>query len=199
LANIPKFAECGCLCGIKTINYYLKCNRAAGAPSGKQNFHIIYYCFAGVAAKERQHVQLLKKTAFQYLGQHGIPGIMTHNGSKLALKNFGFSKHHVAQTCQLIVAIFHLGNLEFTIDRVRDVNAAIIRNQDGLAPVAEFLGVTPSAIEIVLSYKIKLVKKELCTVFLDPDGAANNCDDLMKTLYSLLFSWLNEHINECFC
>ena len=118
---------------------------------------------------------------------------------KLGLKNVGFSKRHVAQTCQLIAAILHLGNLEFTIDRGRDVDAAVVRNQDVLALVAEFLGVTPSALETALSYKTKLVKKELCTVFLDPDGAADNRDDLAKTLYSLLFSWLNEHINERFC
>jgi chitin synthase len=34
----------------------------------------------------------------------------------LTLKNVGFSKRHVAQTCQLIAAILHLGNLEFTVD-----------------------------------------------------------------------------------
>ena len=42
-------------------------------------------------------------------------------------------------------------------------------------------------------------KKELCTIFLDPDGASDNRDDLVKTLYSLLFTWLNEHINQCLC
>ena len=44
-----------------------------------------------------------------------------------------------------------------------------------------------------------MVKKELCTIFLDPDGASDNCDDLAKTLYSLLFTWLNDHINQCLC
>ena len=34
--------------------------------------------------------------------------------------------------------------------------------------------------------KTKLVKRELCTVFLDPDDASDNRDDLTKTLYSLL-------------
>jgi chitin synthase len=90
---------------------------------------------------------------------------------KLALKNAGFSKHHIAQTCQLIAAILYLGNLEFTVDRGHDVNAAVVRNQNVLALVAEFF---------------------------DPDGAADNRDDLAKTLYSLLSSLLNEKINEHF-
>jgi chitin synthase len=33
------------------------------------------------------------------------------------------SKRHVAQTCQLVAAILHLGNLEFTIDRHRNEDA----------------------------------------------------------------------------
>ncbi|KAF8440070.1 hypothetical protein L210DRAFT_3645981 [Boletus edulis BED1] len=58
----------------------------------------------------------------------------------------------------------------------------------------EFLGIQPSAVETTLAYKTKLVKRELCTVFLDTDSASDNSDDLAKTLYTLLFAWLNEHI-----
>ncbi|KAI6013429.1 P-loop containing nucleoside triphosphate hydrolase protein [Pisolithus microcarpus] len=103
------------------------------------------------------------------------------------------------EACQVVAAILHLGNLEFTIDRSRDVDATVVHNVDTLALIAESLGVQPSALENALSYKIKLVKKELCTVFLDSDGASDNRNDLTKTLYSLLFTWLNEHINQCLC
>ncbi|KAF8546245.1 P-loop containing nucleoside triphosphate hydrolase protein, partial [Imleria badia] len=75
--------------------------------------------------------------------------------------------------------------------------AAVIQNVDIL--VAEFLGVQPPALESTLAYKTKLVKKELCTVFLGSDGASDNRDDFAMTLYSLLFAWLNEHINQCLC
>ncbi|KAF8872468.1 glycosyltransferase family 2 protein [Infundibulicybe gibba] len=82
---------------------------------------------------------------------------------------------------------------------VDSVDAAVVRNTDVLDIVSDFLGVSPSTLESALSYKTKLVKKELCTVFLDPDGASDNRDDLAKTLYSLLFAWVNEHINQRLC
>jgi len=37
----------------------------------------------------------------------------------------------------------------------------------------------------------------LCIVFLDPDSASDNRDDLANILYSLLFAWLNTHIDFC--
>ncbi|KAH7883110.1 glycosyltransferase family 2 protein [Phlebopus sp. FC_14] len=204
-----QFTERGRLCGIKTLDYYLERNRVAAVPSGERNFHIFYYLVAGASPEERQHLHLLDKTQYRYLGQRAGAGARPNGVRnedanrfeqlKMALKSIGLSKRHVAQTCQLIAAILHLGNLEFTIDRGRDVDAAVVRNGDALGIVAEFLGVQPSALEGALSYKTKMVKKELCTVFLDPDGASDNRDDLAKTLYSLLFAWLNEHINQRLC
>ncbi|KAH7106969.1 glycosyltransferase family 2 protein [Auriculariales sp. MPI-PUGE-AT-0066] len=187
-----QFTERGRLCGVKTLEYYFERNRAAGAPSGERNFHIFYYLLAGASPEERQHLKLAEKTTFRYLGQR-------QTLLKGALKNVGMSKRHVAQACQLVAAILHLGNLEFAIDRHRNEDAAVVRNTDVLEVVADFLGVDAANLESVLSYKTKLVKKELCTVFLDPDGASDNRDDLAKMLYSLLFSWLNESINQRFC
>ncbi|KXN87631.1 Chitin synthase 8 [Leucoagaricus sp. SymC.cos] len=193
-----QFTERGRLCGIKTLDYYLERNRVATVPSGERNFHIFYYLVAGASPEERLHLHLLDKMTYRYLG--GLRGPTAGAGGRQqAVKNIGMSKRHVAQTCQLIAAILHLGNLEFIIDRHRNEDAAVVRNTDVLEVVADFLGVSASALEAALSYKTKLVKKELCTVFLDPDGASDNRDDLAKTLYSLLFAWLNEHINQRFC
>ncbi|KAF8905955.1 glycosyltransferase family 2 protein [Gymnopilus junonius] len=204
-----QFSEKGRLTGVKTLDYYLERNRVSAVPSGERNFHIFYYLFAGASAEERQHLHLVEKTTYRYLGQRGTNAARQNGGRdddglrfdqlKIALKTIGFSKRHVAQTCQLVAAILHLGNLEFTIDRHRNEDAAVVRNTDLLEIVADFLGISAPALEAALSYKTKLVKKELCTVFLDPDGASDNRDDLAKTLYSLLFAWLNEHINQRLC
>ncbi|KDQ13770.1 glycosyltransferase family 2 protein [Botryobasidium botryosum FD-172 SS1] len=203
-----QFTERGRLCGIKTLDYYLERNRVAGAPSGERNFHIFYYLVAGASLEERQHLQLNDKTPYRYLGARYGNGprpegrdedSLRFEQLKHALKSIGLSKRNVAQTCQLIAAILHLGNLEFIRDRSRNEDAAVVRNTEVLAIVADFLGVQPRTLESVLSYKTKLLKKELCTVFLDPEGASDNRDDLAKTLYSLLFAWLNESINSRLC
>ncbi|KAJ7185953.1 P-loop containing nucleoside triphosphate hydrolase protein, partial [Mycena filopes] len=116
-----QFSERGRLVGVKTLDYYLERNRVNGAPNGERNFHIFYYLVAGASAEERQHLHLLDKTTYHYLGQHRsapalAPSSVGRGQLKVALKTIGLSKRHVAQTCQLIVAIVHLGNLEFTID-----------------------------------------------------------------------------------
>lgn len=202
-----QFTDKGRLCGVKTLDYYLERNRVASVPSGERNFHIFYYLVAGASPEERQHLHLLDKATYRYLGQRGPvarPGARDDDAQRFdqlkgALKTIGLSKRHVAQTCQLVAAILHLGNLEFIIDKHRNEDAAVVRNLDVLEVVAEFLGVHVSTLEAVLSYRTKMVKKELCTVFLDPDGASDNRDELAKALYSLLFSWMNEHINQRLC
>ncbi|KAH8833739.1 glycosyltransferase family 2 protein [Flagelloscypha sp. PMI_526] len=200
-----QFSERGRVCGVKTLDYYLERNRVAAVPSGERNFHIFYYLVAGASPEERQHLHILDKTVFRYLPQRApMKAGRDDDGArfdqlKTALKSIGFSKRHVAQTCQLVATIMHLGNLEFISERSRNEDAAVVRNVDLLELVADFLGVQPAALETAMSYRTKLVKSELCTIFLDPDGASDNRDDLAKTLYSLLFGWLNEHINERLC
>src|ERR1700761_561420 len=44
---------------------------------------------------------------------------------KSALKNVGFSKRYVVLTCQLIMPP-HISSFEFTIDRGRDVDTAVV-------------------------------------------------------------------------
>ncbi|KAJ7722410.1 glycosyltransferase family 2 protein [Mycena metata] len=185
-----QFSERGRLVGVKTLDYYLERNRVSGAPNGERNFHIFYYLVAGATPEERQHLHLLDKTTYRY--PRTAPLCCP---PRRPTATIGLSKRHVAQTCQLIAAILHLGNLEVR----RNEDAAVVRNTDLCEIAASFLGVHPADLEAALSYKTKLVKKELCTVFLDPDGASDNRDDLAKTLYSLLFAWLNEHINQRLC
>ncbi|KAJ7029181.1 P-loop containing nucleoside triphosphate hydrolase protein [Mycena alexandri] len=151
-----QFSECGRPVDVKTLN------RVSGAPNGERKFHIFYYLVAGATPEERQHLHLLDKMTYQYLGQHrSVPAALSDGGLKptddsarfdqlkLALKTIGLSKRH------------------FTIDRSRNEDAAVVRNTDLCEIAASFRGVQPADLKAALSYKTKLVENELCTLFFD--------------------------------
>ncbi|KAG1245729.1 hypothetical protein G6F68_014938 [Rhizopus microsporus] len=61
------------------------------------------------------------------------------------------------------------------------------------------LGVSPSKLEQALTYKLRLIRKELCTMFLNTQGAVEQRDALARALYHVLFLWIVEHFNNKLC
>ncbi|CAH7687581.1 putative chitin synthase class V [Phakopsora pachyrhizi] len=224
-----QFNDVGKLCGLKTLEYYLERSRIVARPNGERNFHVLYYLAAGGSPEERAHLfldqapsstvishmpgQALRNpnqpigTSFRYLTQTRSLSTAASVASdaqrfiqlKQAFKAIGFPKKAVASTCQLLAAILHLGNLDFVDDKSRNSESASVANGAVLDVVASFLGVSPEVLESVLTNQTRMVSGERCTVFLDAEGAALSRDDLAKTLYGLLFSWLNEIINQKLC
>lgn len=130
--------------------------------------------------------------------QQGTDDKQRFDQLKQAFKVVGLSTRLVAQVCQLLATILHIGNLQFSSGSEAH-EGAIVSNFDLLASVADFLGVSQEALAELFSFKTVLMRKEVCTTFLEPEQAEQVRDELARTLYSLLFSWLNEHINQKLC
>jgi chitin synthase len=205
-----QFNDRGRLTGVKMLDYCLECALVAGVPSGRRNF--LSSTTSSPARRSRGACTRPLRTRALLLPRRADPAGDDHPGRrahdkdakrfkqlKLASQAVGLSKRHVCSTCQLLAVILHLSNIEFVDDGGRNPDTAVVRNTDVLDVAAEFLGVRAPALEAVLSYRMKTIKKELVTVFLDPGGAADNRNDLAKALYSLLFAWLNEHIDQKPC
>jgi chitin synthase len=201
--NELQFNDRGRLEGLKTIDYYFERSRVSQPPaSGERNFHVFYYLVAGIEGEERQHLHLQNFSDYRYLQSRarrtGPSDRERFHQLKNAFRAVGLSNRLVAQLCQLLAAIVHIGNLQFTED-VGMHEGAIVMNPHVLGIVAEFLGVSDAALSEIFSFKTVLVRKEVCTTFLDPEQAESVRDELARTLYSLLFSWLNEHLNQKLC
>ena len=206
-------------------------------PTGERSFHALYYLLAGTSDAEKEHLGLdsslgiahasggLHRSAsvraqkrWRYLGHPtqlkvGINDAEGFQHFKTALRKLEFPRSEIAEICQILAAILHIGQLEFGQGQ-RTLTAAeesggysheggeivtIVRNRETLEHVAAFLGLSVYDLEESLRYRTKTLHRERVTVMLDTKGARDNADELAKTLYSLLVEYIIEQINSRTC
>ncbi|RKP19160.1 hypothetical protein ROZALSC1DRAFT_29208 [Rozella allomycis CSF55] len=192
-----QFDTQGRLVGAQTLEYLLEKTRVSNCPKGERNFHVFYVFLAGLSMQEKQEFRLTEKK-FEYLDATSFDADdeMFFKDFKSALKSSGLNSKYQKQILQCIAAILHLGNIEFyNEENGKNQEDARIRNRDVLEYSATLLGVTPEALESVLITRTRLIKKQLCTVFLNAEHAKVAVATLCKMIYSLLFSWIVEFIN----
>ena len=132
---------------------------------------------------------------------------------KTALRKLEFPRSEIAEICQVLAAILHIGQLEFHTGQATMTQAeesggysheggeevTVVKNHEVLTIVAAFLGLSAQDLEASFGYKTKTIHRERVTVMLDPKGARDNADELARTLYSLLVAYIMEHINQRTC
>lgn len=210
------------LIGAKVLDHRLERSRIADVPPGERNFHILYYLLAGTSSAEKAHLGLdqpgtgLKR--WRYLGHPtqlkvGINDAEGFQMFKTALRKLEFPRGDVAEICQILACILHIGQLEFETSNSTTATAddsggfsheggqtsTVVKNKDVLGIVAAFLGVSQQDLQTTLGYKTKMIHKERVTVLLDSAGARSNANELARTLYSLLAAWVIESINQRIC
>ena len=226
------------LIGGKLLDHRLERSRIASVPTGERSFHILYYLLAGTSGAEKSHLGL--DSPFESVPEHIGPGnrnSLTHGHKrwrylghptqlkvgindadgfqhfKTALRKLEFPRSDIADICQILASILHLGQLEFTTTQSTTPGAddsggysheggesvTAVKNRESLEVIAAFLGVSTQDLETCLGYKTKTLHRERVTVMLDPRGARDNADELARTLYSLLVAYVVENINQRTC
>ncbi|KAG9245249.1 putative chitin synthase 8 [Calycina marina] len=230
------------LVGGKVLDHRLERSRVASVPTGERSFHVLYYLLAGTSAAEKSHLGLespgglvaavhhpsqvahrhsnagAQQRRWRYLGHPtqlkvGINDAEGFSLFKTALRKLEFSRSEIAEICQILASILHIGQLEFetsedTMTTGDDSGGfshegsqsyTTVKNKEVLAIIAAFLGVSAMDLQTTLGYKTKILQRERVTVMLDPKGARNNADELARTLYSLLVAYVIESINQRIC
>lgn len=210
------------LLGGKLLDHRLERSRVSDVPNGERNFHALYYLLAGTSEAEQTHLGLDAGSSgskrWKYLGHPtqmkvGINDAEGFQLFKTALKKLEFPRADIAEICQILAVILHIGQLEF--ETANDTSAVGndsggfsheggntftgVKNKDTLAIIAAFLGVSASDLQTTLGYKTKMLQKERVTVMLDPAGAREHANELARTLYALLVAWILESTNARIC
>ncbi|CCX06546.1 Similar to Chitin synthase 8; acc. no. Q4P9K9 [Pyronema omphalodes CBS 100304] len=221
------------LIGAKLLDHRLERSRVANIPTGERNFHILYYLLAGTSDAEKEHLGLKSgggagsrhsgdltgksgAKRWRYLGHPtqlkvGINDAEGFQHFKTALRKLEFPRQEIAEICQLLAVVLHIGQLEFSNGHATTAggdesgameggdSVVVVRNKDVLGVIAAFLGVSPDALETSLGYRTKTLNRERVTVMLDAKGARAHADELARTLYSLLVAYIIESCNERLC
>ncbi|KAI1501023.1 class V chitin synthase [Biscogniauxia marginata] len=212
------------LIGGKLLDHRLERSRITDVPTGERNFHVLYYLLAGTSEAEKSHLGIdtprdsAGQRRWKYLGHPtqlkvGINDAEGFQLFKTALRKLEFPRSEIAEICQILACILHIGQLEFEttanttatgddsggFSHEGGQNITAARNRDVLGIIAAFLGVSSQDLQMTMGYKTKMIHRERVTVMLDPHGARANADELARTLYSLLVAYMFEAINQKIC
>ncbi|BCR88185.1 chitin synthase class Va [Aspergillus chevalieri] len=223
------------LIGGKIIDHRLERNRIASVPTGERSFHSLYYLLAGTSAQEKAHLgfdnpihvstnggmlgsSTVSHKRWRYLGHPtqlkvGINDADAFYHFKTALRKLEFPRSEIAEICQILATVLHIGQLEFVSGQSTATSAeesggyaleggetvTSVKNKDVLSIVAAFLGLGVDDLEASLGYRTKTISRERVTVMLDPRGARRNADELARTIYTLLVTYVIETVNQRIC
>ncbi|KAI8057210.1 chitin synthase-domain-containing protein [Syncephalis plumigaleata] len=200
------FNDRGRIIGSKLLDYTLEKSRVAVQQTGERNFNVFYQLIGGASDEERQRWRLEDAATYGYLGrqvnsrQPTTQDATAFEDLRSSLKSIGLGKKIQSQIFRCLAGILHLGSIQFTDpSRQTTEESAYVRNDEVLATAAELFGLHARALEGVLTYKTQLIKSEMCTLFLNAEQCGRQRDDLARSLYGLLFSWLIEQINSKLC
>ncbi|KAF7729534.1 hypothetical protein EC973_004208 [Apophysomyces ossiformis] len=195
-----QFNERGRMVGAKTLNYLFEKQRVI-RPRGEQSFHVFSYLLAGASPEEKSVLRLGELPNYTSSNQTASATLESkeqYEALKASLRLLGFSKRIQARIMQLLACLLHLNQIHFVDDTTLQ-EAAYVKNVELLEFVADSLGVDPRALENVLTYKTQMIKKDVTTLILNAKQASEQRNDLIITLYSLLFTWIIEQINKKTC
>ncbi|KAJ3357857.1 hypothetical protein HDU83_002985 [Entophlyctis luteolus] len=203
-----QFDDRGKLVGSKLLTYLLEKSRVVSTDhEDSRNFNVFYWMLSGTSAEEKAMLRLTdslnnfavlappKGTKKSIAARDSSLDSMNFQVLRDNLKSLGIGKRQQAAIFQVLAAILHLTTISFVDDPSKPNEACEVKNHEGLAQAAFLLGVAAVNLEYSLTYKTKLIRKELCTIYLSAADAAKQRDSLATTLYSLVFEWMVEHLN----
>ena len=185
--------------GAKIRTYLLERSRLVFQPLKERNYHIFYQLVAGATDQEREEFGLLSADEFEYLNQGNAPVIRgvddrdEFNATRKSLGTVGVSAVRQNEIFRLLAALLHIGNVKITATRT---DSALSPTEPSLVRACKMLGVDASEFAKWTVKKQLITRGEKIVSNLNQPQAVVVRDSVAKFIYSCLFDWLVEIINQ---
>ena len=185
--------------GAKIRTYLLERSRLVFQPLKERNYHIFYQLVAGASDVEREELGLVPVDSFDYLNQGSSPVIdgvddrAEFEATKKSLTTIGVSASKQREIFRLLAALLHVGNVKITATRT---DSSLSSSEPSLVRACKMLGVEATEFAKWTVKKQLVTRGEKIVSNLTQQQAIVVRDSVAKFIYSCLFDWLVETINQ---
>ncbi|KAM6978300.1 unconventional myosin-XVI isoform 2-T3 [Tautogolabrus adspersus] len=189
----------------RLYTYMLEKSRLVHLSPQQHSFSIFYLMAEGMSPEELSALYLNNVLAHRYLSG-GVPGekppVATASiqsrerlaAVKQALRALGFNKQEVDSVFMLLSAVLHIGDLRFTA--LTDADTAFPSDLQLLERVAGMLQLCSNDLSTGLTSDVQYFKGDVITRRNTVEMSELYRDQLAKTIYGRLFSYLVNSIND---